>query len=171
MDKAFTPFERLNLYNQYTILEKLSILQDETEDAKDYALKARIIKEGFSYSYHECLEIIQDELPIEECKLVWDTLEMYSAILSSYKKIENPKVQIDDIFFYGFDGNNEPDLLSYCEFILNDLNRYDELTADGRKNFNSHSHCRDKYREMICKWDEMKRPFPLTEAQIINLIK
>ena len=170
MDNTFTTMQRLKLYNQYTILEKLSILQGETDEAKEYARKARIIKEGFSYSYNECTDIIQEELPLEECKLVWDTLEMYSIILSSYRKIENPKVQIDEITFYGFDGNNESDLLSYCEFILNDLDRYNELAPDGRKDFNSHSRCRDKYRRMIYKWDKMNRPFPLTEAQIIELI-
>ena len=171
MEFTFTPYQRLNLYNQYTILEKLSRLQNDTDDADYYAQKAKIVMEGFSYDYSECTEIIQDELPKTECKLVWDTLDMYSAILLSYQRLANPEIRVEDITFHGFDGNYEPDLLNYCKYVLFDLERFAELTADDRNDFNSHSRRREIYRAMLQKWDGMNRPYELTEAQIKELIK
>ena len=96
---------------------------------------------------------------------------MYSAILLSYQRLANPELQIEDITFDGFDGNNEPDLLNYCMFILFDLEHFAELTANGRNDFNSHSRRREIYRAMLQKWDGMNRPYELTEAQIKELIK
>ncbi len=167
---TFTLYQRLNLYNQYIILEKLSRLQEESNEADAYAQKAKIVKNGFSFDYSECTETIQDELSETDCKLVWDTLNMYSVIISSYQNLETPGLSDEDVLFHGFDGNNEHKFLDYCEYILFDLKCFAELTANGRKSFNSHSQLCERYRAMIRRWDEMDHPHQLTEEQIKILI-
>ena len=47
MDINLTLKDRLNLYNQYTILQKLSQIQGDEYVARDYGLKAEIVLKGY----------------------------------------------------------------------------------------------------------------------------
>jgi len=168
MDITLTPYQRLNLYNQYTILEQLSLIQDNESEAKFYAKLAKIAFEGYSHDYYEITDIIQEELPFATASFVWDVLDMYSEIYTSYNKIENPIISFESIKFRGFDGNNEADLMAYCGFIVNDLGRYTEFKGG---DFNSHAPRVHKYSEMLQKWNEWGKPYNMSEEQINSLLK
>ena len=139
MDFNLTLKDRLNLYNQYTILQKLSEMQGDEHEAAFYELRAKIISEGYIYDYYLLTECLSDDFSLEEAKLVWDTLNMYSAIYLSYAKIDNPKLTKEQIHFDGFDGNYEIKHMNYCKFIINSLGRFAELGENGCKDYNSHS--------------------------------
>ena len=171
MEINLTIQERLNLYNQYTILQKLSQIQGDEHEAEFYGLRAKIVSEGYLYDYYMLTECISDDFSLEDAKLVWDTLDMYSAIYFSYNRLENPKLTKEQIHFDGFDGNYETRSLFYCMFIINDLGRYSEFSGKVIDDFNSHSQRCDKYKAMIEKWNDMGKPYELNEEQIEELIK
>ena len=170
MDINLTLKDRLNLYNQYTILQKLSQIQEDEYEARDYGLKAEIVSEGYIHDYYLLTDGFSDDFLPEDAKLVWDTLDMYSAIHSSYKKLKNPKLTREQIEFYGFDGNNEIKHMNYCKFIINSLGRFAELGENGRKDYNSHSQRCQKYKNMITAWKSMTNPYDLNEDQISIII-
>lgn len=171
MNINLTTYERLNLYNQYTILQQLSLLQGNEDEAEYYERAAEIISNGYTREYCMISECINEALPEEDAKLVWDTLEMYSAIYSSYHNIANPSLSSDQVRFPGFDGNYEIDCLCYCKFILFELGRYCEFLENDRTDFNSHIERCNKYRAMLAKWNEMNKPANLSEEQIKQLIR
>ena len=131
MEINLTIQERLDLYNQYTILQKLSQIQGDEHEAEFYGLRAKIVSEGYLYDYYMLTECIADNFSLEDAKLVWDTLDMYSAIYYSYSRLENPKLTSEQIHFEGFDGNYETRSMVYCRFIINELERYTEFKENG----------------------------------------
>lgn len=169
MQFTLTPYQRLNLYNQYSVLRKLSEIQGNTDDAEMYERYAIIVSMGYTHEYMS-LATLYKELSKDDCKFVMDVLNMYSAIYSSFVEIGNSELSEVDISFRGFDGNNEADLLNYCEFLLFNLKCYPELTADGKSDFNSHLPRRATYNIMLQKWNEIGLPNKLTEEQIRILI-
>ena len=171
MDINLTLKDRLNLYNQYTILQKLSQIQGNEYGAKDYGLKAEIVLNGYIYDYYLLTDGFSDDFLPEDAKLVWDTLNMYSVIYLSYDKIDNPKLTKEQIHFNGFDGNYETRSMSYCRFIINDLGRFTELSGNGHEEYNSHCRCCNKYSVMLEKWEAMGKPYELSEEQIEELIR
>lgn len=171
MDINLTPYQRISLFNQYTILQKLAHIQGDEYEAEDYELKAKIVSNGYVHEYYEIANCLSEELSEEEAKLVWDTLEMYSAIYFSYDRLQNPQLTREQIIFTGFDGNYETNSLYYCRFVLFEMKRYGEISGDGRNDFNSHCEKCSKYRAMLCKWEEMGKPNQMSEEQIRELIQ
>lgn len=171
MDINLTLKDRLNLYNQYTILQKLSQIQGDEYVARDYGLKAEIVLKGYIYDYCLLTDGFSDDFLTEDAKLVWDTLDMYSAIHSSYKKLKNPKLKREQIKFYGFDGNYEIRSMVYCRFIIKDLGRFAELSENGHDDYNSHCRLCNRYTVMVEKWKAMDKSYDLSEEQIEELIK
>lgn len=171
MDISLTIQDRLNLYNQYTILQKLSLLQGDEYEAEYYELRAKIVSEGYQHDYDMLTECINEDFSHEDAELVWDTLNMYSAIYFSYSKIQNPKLTMEQIKFEGFDGNNEIRSMIYCRFIIDDLGRFPELKENGYNDYNSHCQRCDKYKAMVDKWKGMDKSFEMSEEQIEELIE
>ena len=66
MDFILTPYQRLNLYNRYTILEQLAQLRENEDDAKSYAERAEIVSSGYSHDYYTLTDNISEELPNRE---------------------------------------------------------------------------------------------------------
>jgi uncharacterized protein YfbU (UPF0304 family) len=163
--------DKYHSYNQYTILQKLSLIQGDEHEAEFYELRAKIVSEGYLYDYYMLTECIADDFSLEDAKLVWDTLDMYSAIYYSYSRIENPKLTSEQIHFEGFDGNYETRSMVYCRFIINELARYTEFKENGYNDYNSHCQRSDKYKAMIEKWNDMGKNYELNEEQIEELIK
>ena len=168
MDITLTPYQRLNLYNQYTILEQLSLIQNDELEAKTYAKLAKIVFEGYSHEYYEITDVIQEEFPFANAAFVWDVLDMYSCIYDSYNRIAKPKISSEKIKFRGFDGNYETELMCYCSFIVNDLERYTEFKGG---DFNSHAPSVHKYSDMLKKWNEFGKPNNMSEQQIKSLFE
>ena len=171
MDISLTLQDRLNLYNQYTILQKLSLLQGDENEAEYYELRAKIVSEGYLYDYYMLTECINEDFSHEDAELVWDTLDMYSAIYFSFGKIQNPKLSKEQIKFEGFDGNHETRSMIYCRFVIYELGRFSELKGNGYEDYNSHCRRCDKYKAMVDKWKGMDRPFEMSEEQIEELIE
>ncbi|MDH6427264.1 MULTISPECIES: YfbU family protein [unclassified Paenibacillus] len=154
--------ERLLLYNQYDILERLN-----PEDAETYQNYKNILQNGYKYHYDDIVHWFSDEMSEEASQLVGDVLDMYSSLLNSYSNLED-KNGIDErrINFPGFDGNNETREIGYTRFFLNDLGRFSELRQNGHNQYNSHRRMIPKYREMLRVWSSKN-----VETRYSNLSK
>ncbi|QTH71664.1 YfbU family protein [Pseudoalteromonas xiamenensis] len=159
-----TDIERLNLINQFLILEKLY-----PEEA-DYYEKNRIaLEQGYKAHYRTIFEHLWEEMPEEKTREVLDILEMHRAITWSLTDLSKDNKKKSNYVFRGFDGNEESEQLSYCHYFIVNLERYQELVENKEyPDFNSHCEMLPKYRRMLKVWKELKEEydFRLTVDQI-----
>jgi uncharacterized protein len=162
-----TRLEHFTLANQFKILAKLY-----PQEADFYVQHQKIMEDGYSYHYDDCMENISgDELSEEQCKEVLDILEMHSNLIISWGKLKDKAgITEEDVRFRGFDGNNESHYMGYASFFLNDMNRYDEL-PHGAAKLNSHMATLWRYSAMLQKWRELgKENHSLTAEQIRSIL-
>ncbi|MEH7480250.1 YfbU family protein [Neobacillus drentensis] len=162
-----TKLERLNLINQYLILEKLYPEEQET-----YSTLRTALEKGFEYHYEEAIEWIHDDFPEHNSEFVIDVLDMYSVILLSYSNLEDKGELIDSkVNFPGFDGNNETAFLGYARYFIRDLGRFDELKENATfRDFNSHRPMVPKYRRMVSAWKSTNDQYNLTIDDISTIL-
>ena len=149
-----TKKERLTLYNQYEILKRL-----DPDEVEYYNVKQEIVINGFKANYNDLVNGFMDETPVEVSEFVIDVLQMYRTLNNSYIELdEEEKCNIDlyDISFKGFDGNEEIDYYVYARFFLEDLERFDELKESEHYAINSHSNMINRYSRMLSRWEEVR---------------
>lgn len=165
--------ERLFLYNQYEILKLLN--PDDEYEKKRYEECQKIVVEGYKYNYEDLTEGFEDDVSDEVCNFVWDVLQMYRTLNNSYydlEQSEKDKINLYDITYKGFDGNEEGQYYSYSKFVLKDMGRYEEIYKDGKAELNSHHNVLNRYSKMLNKWQELNvsRYDNLTLEQIKYII-
>lgn len=149
-----TKKERLILYNQYEILKSLN-----PNEKKYYERDQEILINGFKYNYDDLVCGLMDETSEEISQFVIDVLQMYRVLNNSYDKLnDDEKAQIDiyDISFKGFDGNEEIDHYVYAKFYLEKLDKFGELKESKYYAVNSHGNMLNGYRKMVSLWKEVK---------------
>lgn len=143
-------YERLVLYNQYTIMEKLF-----PEDMEIYSFNKKVIEEGYAENYCELTEFLSDELDPTVSKEIWDILQMHRSLNVSYRNLpDKGELKEEDIKFRGFDGNNETRYMIYARFVFKDFDRYHEL-QESNSSYNSHWPMLEKYRRMLRVWESI----------------
>lgn len=149
-----TKKERLMLYNQYEILKNLDPNEEEY-----YNVKQEILINGFKANYDDLVEGFMDEISVEVSEFVVDVLQMYRTLNDSYRELnaeERCNIELYNISFKGFDGNEEIDYYVYAKFFLDDLRRFDELKESEHYAINSHCNMVDRYRDMLSRWEEVR---------------
>ncbi|HFE9685132.1 TPA: YfbU family protein [Clostridium perfringens] len=145
--------ERLILFNQYEILKRLN-----KDEYNDYEVKQEILLNGFKYNYDELIEGFSEETKTEISEFVFDVLQMHRVLLFSYEDLtpeEKKEINLGDIKFRGFDGNEEIDYYMYAQFVLKKLKRFEEIYDDGKVEFNSHWNTLNRYKRMLNTWNEV----------------
>ncbi len=161
---TFTKAERLILSNQYRILE--SLIPDE---ADHFARDRKIIEDGYTFHYDDLAQNIGMELPASESERVLEILGMHSHLWQCFQNLEDKgELKESDLRFAGFDGNYEVELLSYCTFFLDTLQRFDELRRS--HGYNSHMPTRARYDEMLDRYKTLPMQRPLTLDQIKRVL-
>jgi uncharacterized protein len=123
--------ERLMLANQLRILERL-----DSENADEYRKNLDIILHGYTIQYEDVLSGIYDEMSVEECRYVYDVLDLYRVLIRSYDELKDKEgLTSDDVKFRGFDGNNESKRLAFAEHLKKEGLWTETLTGG----LNSHS--------------------------------
>lgn len=165
-------YQRLNLINQFKILEKLY-----PDEASYYAVNRTALAEGYELHYDWIFESVYDGLNHEQCNEVLNILDMHRAFLFSFNNLpetEQANIDFEKIKFKGFDGNNEGQLMGYVRYFIIELGRFDELKYDSKfPSFNSHSPMIESYQKMLQKWEsiEVENKFNLTASQILDIIE
>jgi len=166
--------DRLILYNQYEILKTLK--QDDKYEVKNYEIFQDILLNGYKRNYDDMIEFVSEDVPDSTMNFVWDVLQMYRVFFDSYKALspeDKEGIDVDDIKFQGFDGNNECVYLSYARFILEKMERYEEISRDFKdKDLNSHYPTLNKYSRMLSTWKSIQNNEykPLTRDQLVQII-
>jgi uncharacterized protein YfbU (UPF0304 family) len=156
--------EKLILYNQYLILEKLF-----PEDEKTYKNAQTILSSGFTSEYDSLIEGFSDDYPEEICQETLDILQMFRSLYNSYYVLEDKSsIKINQVKFQGFDGNEEGKHYNLAKFYLKDEELFEEFKD---VQINSHSNKLAKYRAMLLSWGKYSRYDILTREQIIEILE
>lgn len=160
---TLTPLERLQLVNQYEMLEKM-----DPEHAEEYARKRRILEEGYTILYPEIFQGIDDEVSVKVCRYVFEVLDMHRALRQSFDALADKEgLTLDDLRFKGFDGNDETNEYSFITYLQEEGRRWTESLADC--DLNTHYPTAARYKTMLEKWHslgDIRQRFHLTAAQI-----
>jgi uncharacterized protein YfbU (UPF0304 family) len=147
---TLTPVERLTLANQLQILEKL-----DSVNAEDYKRQRDIIVHGYTIQYDEVFTEIHDEMSVEECRYVYDVLDLYRVLIRSYQELKDKEGLIAvDVKFKGFDGNNESKRWAFAEHLKKE-GRWTETLTGG---LNSHSiNTMSLYPKMLDRFEPIQQ--------------
>ncbi|CAB3847177.1 hypothetical protein LMG2828_01751 [Achromobacter piechaudii] len=157
-----TDIERLILANQYEILAEL-------KDDESYARRAEQLRDGHEWLYAQSFEWLSPNLPSDQAEHVLTILGIYSDLKASYEALEDKSgIEPHHVAFPGFDGNNEPELLSFSK-ALRDADRFTETIPEYGKN--SHHPTTELYGRIIAKWQELGKPsYPLDKDTMMTII-
>lgn len=163
-----TKLDRIFLVNQLRILEALY-----PEEADQLSLQREALEQGYEMLYAWHTEYIYegtDVMAPEESKEVWDTMEMFDAIDRSLPEGEKDKYLWSK--FSGYDGNNEGKFMSFAQFTVERMKRFDYLPMQKPGYFNSHMPVRDIYRRMVAEWKKVppQSRFELTKMDLDNIL-
>lgn len=159
--------ERLLLANQFRILEKLS---PDTSEKNDYAQRAEVLEQGFTGLYQWVFEVLATAVPEQVCEEVFEILNMHSALRNSFAALEDKSgLDVANVAFLGFDGNEETEYYSFAEFLRRkcDGGRYGQLREDPD---NSHAPVLESYRRMLYVWHNLGSPYMMTKEQINSIL-
>lgn len=140
-----------------------------TDEKESLRLQIEALQSGYEFHYPDLVTPFDNGLSRRTCIEVLDILEMYSELLWSFQKLKDKSgVKETDIWFPGFDGNYEGRQMSYANYFLFDLDRYESLHNQVKKNrCNSHCPMLDTYRKMLRAFRPLKRPTnPLSAGDI-----
>lgn len=138
---------RLILLNQFEILSKL-------EPEENYYSRCRdILQNGYEYLYSDIKKHISDPMPSKDGEFVFDVLQMYREITTSYNRLKDKEgLTEEDIAFQGFDGNEEVKYYLFTCFLIEDDNRFIELKENPYFSLNSHCDKIHEYSRMLNVW-------------------
>jgi uncharacterized protein YfbU (UPF0304 family) len=162
MHLTLSPFERLTLVNQYRILAAVS-----ASDREHYTRLADNLEAGHTWLYRD-FPHLQEELSEATSEHVLDILQLYELLQASYRDLADKEGLTErDVAFEGFDGNNECEMLTFAQALIED-GRYVHVL--GEKAQNSHSRTTEVYGRMLSCWRAMGEPHDLLSADQIRQI-
>lgn len=131
-----TPNERLILFNQFRILQALKV--------GEFGHYLSILEHGDVSRYGDIHNELRGEIPEDVSRFVGDVLSLYRMLNDADK----------DIYFPGFDGNNEGTYYSAARLTIGEKNSWDEQKpfksrTDG---WNSHSQMVPFYKKQLEKY-------------------
>lgn len=164
IDTSLRDADRLILLNQYRILARLC-----PQEATRWLRCANVLERGFTASYCDLFESLQEPLSRKMCDYVLAVLSLYSALQESYAKMPN-KGDIDpkELRFPGFDGNSQPELLGFARH-LRSRGRFEKLDTV-MPDWNSHHDYQTEYRRMISTWRRYRSSSALSLRQIRGIL-
>lgn len=162
MEIELSDKDRFMLANQYEILACLT-------KEENYTLMAETLRAGHKWLYDQYFDYFSENLPEDKADHVLTILELYETMKLSYDNLDDKSgVDEKDLAFPGFDGNNEPELLSFARGLVKH-DRYMQVL--GAKPKNSHMQTTALYARMIKSWEDMGKPeYPLSKEAIQKIL-
>lgn len=176
---------------QLSLLHRvLQLTSDDDDEIKHHTRMIEVLERGFTGEYDDEFVSIDEELPLDECKLVWDILDMFRVIGGSVQRVGiDALVAVDEnaksaLSFRGFDFNDrrEGRLAGYAAHVIRN-GRWTELAVhfdDQHERGNSHSPVLGSYLRMLAVfrplWEDMvhgvnRGRYHLTEAELLSIVK
>jgi len=147
-----TAVERRTMSLLHQVLAKLDL-----EDENYHRLRAQALDEGYTAEYGDEFLGMEPELPVRDCELVRDILDMFRVIKASVNRLSPGAVASLEhaglLEFAGFDANDplEGRLLYYARHLL-ETDRWTDLAEyfdDAHDGGNSHHQALPSYRRML----------------------
>lgn len=115
---------------------------------------------GYEFHYPDLITAFDNGLTRRASKEVLDILDMYADLSWGFQKLKDKAgIKEADVWFPGFDGNNETRQMAYARYFLFDLDRYNSLHEQVKKNdCNSHCPMLHIYRKMLPVFKSRNRP-------------
>lgn len=167
-----TPAERAILINQY------EILQNSSGTPNRFQNHIEVLTNGYESEYENYIEGLREPLPEDRCDYVRDIMWLY-YLLKAFKNADHIKngtgprdadgrLKLEELDpkFPGFDGNNEPELLAYANFIVKKAQEHQEHNHY----LNSHGSQPD-YDSMLDAWQELGKPTELTSEHVETIME
>lgn len=164
-----TKLDRVFLVNQLRIMEALY-----PDDASQLSVQREALERGYEMLYAWGFEYIYDgdaKMSIEECQEVWDTMDMFDGIERSMPEgLDTSNLTMTK--FAGYDGNNEGKFMSFAQFTVERLNRFEYLELQKPGYWNSHFPVRDIYQRMLEEWKKVPRleRFSMSQEQLTRVL-
>lgn len=153
--------DRLILYNQYRILEKL--YPDDKEDA---IRNQNILLFGYEMLYDSLINLKNTSK--EVCNEVYRILTMYQSLFDSYLNLKDNKgIDKKEVTFKGFNCIEESKYYFFTIFVIKEEKRYREFKDVELK---SNSARLGTYKIMLENWQKTNQGYNLTKAEIIEII-
>jgi uncharacterized protein YfbU (UPF0304 family)/Arc/MetJ-type ribon-helix-helix transcriptional regulator len=131
-------------------------VQAKSPDLWSFRKSTAALEEGFPFDYGVDFQFInRGEFTEQQAKFVIQTLAMYDDLQRTAEKSGNDTLQ-ELARFPGFDGNNETSYMAYARFLMEVERRFDYLHL-GMDGLNSHIGTITKYKEMLDRWESVKR--------------
>jgi uncharacterized protein YfbU (UPF0304 family) len=176
---------------QLALLHRIvQLVSDDEDEGKHHGRMIEVLEHGFTGEYSDEFLSIYDELPLDECRLVWDILDMFRVIEASVDNVGVDAVRALDehaeqaLRFRGFDLNDrrESRLADYAAHMVHG-DRWAELAVyfdDKHERGNSHAPTLDTYLRMRIVfqpiWEAMihgpdRGRYHLTEGELLELAR
>jgi uncharacterized protein YfbU (UPF0304 family) len=155
-ETMFTQYERLNLLNQFRILDML-------DPDNGWSSFVSILKNGYEGEYRQITDVLHPPMPAPECALVINILAVFDILQRPWWN--NFDQVPEDAKFSGFDGNDEGEYLSYFRFLREEEPKFVDLVLSNPNDLDSHFPTLAGYRRMVAKWIELGEPVELSQNQ------
>ncbi len=137
----------------------LQLITKDEYEAEHHERMIEVLEHGFTGEYSDEFVTISDELPLSECRLVWDILDMFRVLAASIDHVGVEAVEALDehadhaLRFRGFDFNDrrEGRLAHYASHVIRG-GRWEELAVyfdDKHERGNSHAPVLATYLRML----------------------
>lgn len=177
-DVSLSVVERKTLTLGYQLLlASRGDLGDEYYDAEYFRNTVEALENGYAGEYPRIFAGIDPGLSYDECKLVWDILDMFRVIKSSvgdFGQSNWEQIGVVNAEYYGsfrgFDGNIdlESKMIRYVKYLVRTGRWEEQKKFLEEKRGNSHSEMLPTYRSMLAKFKPAWRKI-LSQADRFHL--
>ncbi|MDP5255098.1 MULTISPECIES: YfbU family protein [unclassified Vibrio] len=154
--------QRLILANQYRLMALL-----EPSEKRHFQRLQTLVEKGFEKE----LSVLTEDfthLNTNTCQEVYDTMEMYHALQTSYSLLNREQQSdIDErrLRFLGYDAMKENELVDYVRFLILEDGHYPEWRQQ-EHNFDAQVVMRPKYQAMLMRFKQCPRQYHLCANEI-----
>ena len=177
-DVSLSVVERKTLTLGYQLLlASRGDLGDEYYDAKYFRNTVEALENGYAGEYPRIFAGVDEGLSYNECKLVWDILDMFRVIKSSvgdFGQSNWEQIGVVNAEYYGsfrgFDGNIdlESKMIGYVKYLVHTGRWEEQKKFLEEKRGNSHSEMLPTYRSMLAKFKPAWRKM-ISQADRVHL--
>ncbi len=152
---------------QLALLHKLIALASTDADEVGYHSRmAHVVQEGFTAEYADAFIAINDEIPMRDCRLTWDILDMFRVLQASVDQLDTVETDAlgdqarSALSFKGFDFNDprERRLADYAAYLVQN-GRWEEFAESfdrDHEHGNSHFPVLPTYERMLAVFQPLR---------------
>jgi uncharacterized protein len=156
----------LILSNQFRILAAV-----DSESRENSLQHLEALESGYEAHYSWMTDRFDSGLSATETREIVDILQMHSDILHAFEKAaSSATLELSDVMFGGFDGNNESQQMGYADYFLFKLGRFSSLHEMIKINgLNSHAPMLPTYRLMLPIWKQIMQKNQITHKYELSM--